>query len=120
MFLMGEKKNRGQSITLLGVLIIAIQLFDIAVHILTNQVELIRIASNVLIMFWVSAPRFLSFSFSRKTSFAVLFVYLLLNLIFLFNNGLWNNGSPRIVFFMLITFTSLLSVLLIKKKATAK
>jgi len=117
---MGKNKNRNESIAFIGVLIIIVQLFDVAVHILSGQVEPIRIASNMLVMFWVSFATFLLYPFSQKISFAVLLIYFLLNLIFLLNNGLLNNGNPRVVFFILIALTLLLSVLLIKKKTTSK
>lgn len=111
----GDKKV-SQQLFILGLIIFFIQIFDIAVHVLSNQVELIRILSNILIMVWIISQVFLSLSMNRVIGIGALTIYLILNIIFLFLEGMLNPyGGYRIVFFILIVMTSLLSILLMSK-----
>lgn len=98
-----------------GFAIILIQLFDAAIHIATDQLEPIRITANIIIIVWVIAAltgwikeRF------RHTFLAVIGLYLLLNLIFLAQNGLTNpeqGGAVRTTLFFLVFLTVALSSL---------
>ncbi len=98
-----------------GFAIILVQLFDAVIHIATDQLEPIRITANVIIIVWIIAAltgwikeRF------RNASLAAIGVYVLLNLVFLAQNGLTNpeqGNAPRTVFFLLVILTVALSSL---------
>ena len=100
----------------LGIVIVLIQLFDIIIHVSTNQAEPIRITSNVIIIAWIVAALadWLKERF-RNISIAAIGTYLILNLIFLAQNGLTNpgqGGALRITLLLLVSSTLTLSVLL--------
>ena len=85
--------------------IISVQSFDILVHFLADDLEFLRVLSNIAI--------FLSVRFFTKHNKVVVYVgglslYLLLNVIFLFTVGLYNDGSLRIVLFVLLVITAVL------------
>ena len=97
----------------LSVGIIGIQLFDIAVHVATDQLEPMRVASNILIMVWVTA----SLAGRGREHFVPTAVgaiggYFLLNSLFLATEGLQNAGEPRTMLFLLVCSTVALSILL--------
>ena len=97
--------------------IVGIQLFDIVIHIVTDQIELMRIASNVIIMTWVSALLLgRSSAHSRLVSYGALIMYAILNTLFVAMYGVTNpaqDGALRIVLFVLVFFTIALSVWMI-------
>ena len=107
--------NLSNSSKWFGFAIILVQLFDAAIHIATDQFEPIRITANVIIIVWIIATltgwikeRF------RSYSLAAIGVYLLLNLIFLAQNGLTNpeqGGALRTTLFLLVFLTVALSAL---------
>ncbi len=102
--------NNHVSTTLwLGLAIALVQLFDIAIHVATNQVEPLRILSNIIILLWVAAGvlGWLKARF-RPTAVAAVSAYLLLNLIFLALEGVTNEaqgGDLRVMLFVLISLT---------------
>ena len=101
--------------TLVGFAIVLVQLFDIVIHVATDQAEPIRITANVIIMVWVAAALmgWLKERF-RSVSLAAVGAYLVLNLIFLAQNGLTNpeqGGALRTTLFLLVILTVALSAL---------
>lgn len=107
----------------LGIAIILIQLVDIIIHVATDQAEPIRITSNIIIMSWNVA---LGMNWlgkqARPISFATIGTYLILNLIFLSQNGLTNpeqGGTVRMALFLLVFLTVVLSALLTLRMSTS-
>ncbi len=107
--------NLSKSSKWFGFALILVQLFDAVIHIATDQLEPIRITANVIIIVWIIAAltgwiqdRF------RSSSLAAIGVYLLLNLVFLAQNGLTNpeqGGALRTTLFLLVFLTVALSAL---------
>jgi len=92
----------------ISILIISIQILDIIVHFLTNQLETIRVQSNIVIMMWTIflfiQTRALSKSIITTISISI---YLILNLLFIFQNGIVNSqsGDFRIALIMFVLLT---------------
>ena len=108
---------------LLGVAIILIQLFDIIIHVSTDQVEPIRITSNIIIIVWIiiALIGLLKERF-RGISIAAIVTYFVLNAIFLAQNGLTNpeqGGALRITLFVLVLLTVTLSALFTLRSSTS-
>ena len=105
--------STNKTIWRLGIAVLLIQLFDIAIHVAADQVEPIRIAANIIIGAWIG----LVFWGNMGTKFAVISqtamsVYILLNIVFLNIAGTTNpaqNGAPRIMLFALVTITTVLT-----------
>ncbi|HCK65418.1 MAG TPA: hypothetical protein DHW49_04075 [Anaerolineae bacterium] len=103
--------------TPLVITISLIQIFDILIHAGTNQIEIIRILSNVIILLWLAISA--SGKLNLKFSLVPLAFYLFLNIIFLAQNGLTNpqqGGELRIILFVLVISTVLFSGVYIKKQ----
>ena len=103
-----------------GLAIALVQLFDIVIHIATNQVEPIRILSNIIILLWVAGGMmgWLKVRF-RPTAVGAVGAYLLLNLIFLALEGVTNEaqgGGLRVMLFVLIALTVALSALWVSRQ----
>ena len=94
-------------------LLISLQIIDITVHVLSNQIEPLRILANALIIIWfIQIYKYNS----KNISYLVITIYLGLNTLFLILNGLSNSGEPRIFFWISISLTSLISTLITNKK----
>ena len=108
---------------LLGVAIILIQLFDIIIHVSTDQAEPIRIASNIVIIVWIiAALAGWLIERSRTISIAAISTYVVLNVMFLAQNGLTNpeqGGALRTTLFLLVFLTVTLSALFIFRTSTS-
>lgn len=99
-----------------GTGIAVIQLADIIIHAATNQLEIIRVSSNLVILLWLAVvmlnrykTKFLQISISS------IGLYVVLNYIFLAREGLTNpeqGGSLRITLFLLMFLTVTLSALM--------
>jgi len=93
-------------------LIIVVQLFDIAIHAATDQLELLRVLSNLIILIWVFLLLVNNLR-ERAKSLALVFIgaYLGINLIFLALEGLTNpnTGALRSMLFVLVILTAALS-----------
>lgn len=103
----------------LGVGIALVQLFDILIHAITNQLELIRVISNVIILLWlgsVSTGKFgAKFPQTAFGAIGAISAYLVLNIIFLALEGVTNavqGGGLRVMLFLLVFMTTILSSLL--------
>ena len=100
----------------LGIGIVVIQLFDIAIHATTDQLEPLRVVSNLIILAWVLAM--MSGKLSEKIKSGTLGsigAYLGLNIIFLALEGVTNPnqaGELRVMLFLLVILTVVLSTLL--------
>lgn len=98
---------------IIGVVIIFVQLFDIVIHAATDQLELLRVASNLIILVWVLLilAGKLSAQIKRAT-LGSLGVYLGFNLIFLVLEGFTNpnTDAPRTILFLLVVLTTAFSL----------
>ncbi len=103
----------------IGMLIIVIQIMDIIIHLLTNQFELTRVISNGCVIAWVYLLQFNvhKIVFNLVTSIT-LSIYIILNGLFLLENGLVNpnNQSLRIMLFMFVLSTIILVIILTIKE----
>lgn len=98
---------------ILGIGNTLIQLFDIAIHVATDQTEPIRIASNIILIVWLVAVA----SGKIGAKFVQVAVgsiggYLVLNIIFLMQEGITNpnqGGALRTMLFLLVFLTVALS-----------
>lgn len=105
----------------LGIGIVLVQVFDIAVHVGTNQIEPIRIASNLVVLVWTAAVM----AGRINTRFALtaggtILVYLAFNILFLLREGLTNpnqGGALRVTLFVLVGVTVGLSTLLASRRS---
>lgn len=104
---------------IIGGSIALVQVFDIIIHAITDQLEFLRVTSNIIILIWlVLLFRRQAGEDARFTSFGVIGFYLLLNLFFLFQEGFTNpeqGNAPRTMLFILVTLTSILSLILASK-----
>ena len=101
---------------LLTIAIALVQIFDIFIHAATDQLEFLRVTSNILILGWLGLAatgklnkKFLGVSVSSVG------LYLLLNFLFLLQEGFTNpeqGGAPRTMLFLLVLLTVGLSALL--------
>jgi len=110
-----------KSTLLLVISIALIQIFDIIIHAATNQIEIIRVASNLIILLWLGISA--SGKFNQKFSLAPVAFYLILNIIFLTQNGLTNpqqGGELRIMLLVLVISTVLFSGVYIKNDGKVK
>ena len=107
-----------------GLVIALVQLVDIALHAATNQLEPLRVSSNLVILLWLAISLFgrlgdkfrpvlgTGTAFARWLALAFPGTYLLLNLVFLALEGVTNpeqGGALRITLFGLVTLTTALS-----------
>ncbi|MBI2330673.1 MAG: hypothetical protein HYU84_00575 [Chloroflexi bacterium] len=98
----------------LAIGIVLIQILDILIHAATDQL------SNVVILVWPAIV--LSGKFNAKflqAAISSIGLYLILNGIFLAREGLTNpeqGGEPRVMLFVLVILTALLSIILAFKR----
>ncbi|CAJ1433343.1 unnamed protein product [Effrenium voratum] len=93
---------------------IVVQFLDIMVHVATDQVEILRIIGSVAIMIWAgiwAGLRCGGASFPKMMPVlwlcwaAIALIYLVLNIIFLIEEGFTNDGRPRITLFLFVIAT---------------
>ncbi len=106
---MTKPKNSTTLLKTLGIAIALLQLFDIAIHAATNQLEFLRVTSNVIILLWVAVPA-LKWRNAKGVLAAISAVgaYLILNLVFLAGEGLTNpeqGGGLRVMLLLLVFLT---------------
>jgi hypothetical protein len=92
----------------ISILIISVQILDIIVHFLTNQLEMIRVQSNIVIMMWTIFLFIQTRAFSKSMITTIsISIYLILNLLFIFQYGLVNSlsGNLRIALIMFVLLT---------------
>ena len=79
----------------------------------TSNVGAVGILANALVIIWfIQIYKYKS----KNLSYLVTTTYLGLNTLFLVLNGLSNNGEPRIFFWISISLTVLISILISNKK----
>jgi CDP-diglyceride synthetase len=97
------------------ILLALLQIFDIIIHAATNQLEPLRVTSNLVILIWLAAVAFRKIEISfRTTSLGAIGLYLLLNIAFLMREGFTNpeqGGELRIMLFVLVFLTTLFSTI---------
>ena len=92
-------------------LIILIQVADTTVHVLANQIEPLRITANIIIIIWLLLP---SKNLTKSISLGSISLFAILNIYFLSQFGITNEGSPRIFFWGAVISTLALSGYFIK------
>jgi len=112
-----QQQPRLQAVSkVLGGGILVIQLFDIAIHAATDQIEPLRVASNLIVMAWVALV--MAGIIREKVVLAVfgsVGTYLALNGLFLLREGVTNpaqGGELRVTLLLLVGVTLGLSALL--------
>ncbi|MBK8989838.1 MAG: hypothetical protein IPM39_27885 [Chloroflexi bacterium] len=113
---MRKQTNPSLILSILGITIALIQIFDIVIHATTNQLEPLRVIANVVILLWLAgvASGRLKARF-QPTAVVASCAYLVLNLIFLAREGIRNpeqGGELRILLFILMFLTVTLSFIL--------
>lgn len=111
-----KSANTATIVQALGFGIAIIQLLDLIIHAATNQLEIIRVTSNVVILLWLAfvASGKANIRF-RGIAIRSISLYLILNIIFLESEGLTNaepGGGFRVVLFLLMFLTLVLSAAL--------
>ncbi|MBX3010940.1 MAG: hypothetical protein KF832_05510 [Caldilineaceae bacterium] len=98
-----------------------IQLFDLIIHVVSDQIEPLRITANVIILLWVAlAARGGTKHQHPIIAGGAISLYLLLNLIFLTRAGLTNpaqGGQIRIMLLLLVGVTVALALGLRRQRA---
>jgi hypothetical protein len=109
-------KNTDAIVKTFGTGIAVIQLADIIIHAATNQLEIIRVSSNLIILLWLAVVILNRYKMKfLQISIGSIGLYVILNYIFLAREGLTNpeqGGSLRITLFLLIFLTVTLSALM--------
>lgn len=96
-----------------GIAIALVQLLDIVLHAATNQLEPLRVSSNLVILLWlaITASGRLGDKF-RWLAWAATGIYLLLNLVFLALEGITNpeqGGTLRVALLLFVLLTLVFS-----------
>ena len=111
------QKHTTTILKILGLGIFLLQLFDIIIHAVTDQLEILRVTSNIIILLWLAIAAAGKFSGKfPQIAMGSVGAYLILNIIFLAFEGVRNmeqGGELRVTLFLLIFLTTALSALLI-------
>ena len=113
---MQKKNNTTVVLKILGGGIVIVQLLDIMIHAVTNQLEPLRVSSNIVVLLWLAIMA--SARFNTKTLLMAVLsivVYSILNIVFLALEGVTNaeqGGELRVALFLLVFITVTLSSLL--------
>jgi len=100
----------------LGFGIAIVQTLDIVLHAATDQLELLRVTSNIVILLWLVTA--MLGKANRVMAVSTIGAYLLLNITFLAREGVVNveqAGGLRVTLFVLIFLTTALSITLTYK-----
>ena len=106
---MTQTNNTTPLLKILGIAIALLQLFDIAIHAATDQLEFLRVSSNVIVLLWLAVLA--SGKVNVKAGLAAISAvgaYLILNLVFLAREGLTNpeqGGGLRVMLLLLVFLT---------------
>ncbi len=101
--------NKTSALVIVAVLV-AVQLFDVAIHVGTGQAEPVRILSNVIIGLW--ALWSVLGTATAKSGLIAIIAYLGLNAIFVAMHGFTNpdqGGAVRMMLFVLVGVSALLA-----------
>lgn len=103
----------------LEIAVVAVQVLDIFIHAATDQMEILRVTSNIVILLWLAVLYLGKLrSSSLFASLGTIGLYFALNLVFLAREGLTNpeqGGAPRIALFILVFLTVVVSAFLTAK-----
>ncbi|WP_129633847.1 hypothetical protein [Candidatus Oscillochloris fontis] len=109
-------KNANAILKTLGVGIALIQLVDIFIHAATDQLEIIRVISNLVILLWLAVIMLNWYKIKfLQISISSIGLYVILNFIFLAKEGLTNpeqGGNLRTMLLLLAFLTVTLSGLM--------
>lgn len=107
------------SIRTVAIAIVLLQLVDVAIHMATSQFEIVRVIASAFLGGWAFAVLFLDF---KETGYTLgrraLVIYLVLNLFFVFENGITNpqlGGQLRILLIGLVLASAYLASMLLKR-----
>ncbi|QYK50312.1 MAG: hypothetical protein KF701_07910 [Anaerolineales bacterium] len=104
-----------KQIRTLGIVLVLVQLADVALHVATGQFEPMRVVASLLLAVWaLSAGKA-----SLAAGWGALAVYLGLNALFLLQNGVTNpeqGGALRITLFVLVLISTALTILIQRRK----
>ena len=110
-------KHTTRILKILGLGIVLLQLFDIFIHAVTDQLEILRVTSNIIVLVWLTITAAGKFNGKfLQIAMGSVGAYLILNIIFLAFEGVRNmeqGGELRVTLFLLIFLTTALSALLI-------
>ena len=102
---------------LLGIGVLLLQRFDIYIHTVIDQLEMLRVTSNAIVLLWLAIVASGKFNnIFLQIAASSVSAYLILNIIFLKLESVRNieqGGELRITLFLLIFLTTALSALLI-------
>ena len=111
------RKHTTTILKILGLGIFLLQLFDIFIHAVTDQLEILRVTSNIIVLVWLTITAAGKFNGKfLQIAMGSVGAYLILNIIFLAFEGVRNmeqGGELRVTLFLLIFLTTALSALLI-------
>ena len=111
------QKHTTTILKILGLGIALLQLFDIFIHAVTDQLEILRVTSNIIVLVWLTIAAAGKFSGKfLQISMGSVSAYLILNITFLALEGVRNmeqGGELRVTLFLLIFLTTALSAWLI-------
>ena len=114
---MSKSNHTSPILKITGIGIAVIQVLDILLHASTNQLEILRVSSNIIILLWLAvvASGRLNTKF-LVTAISAIGLYLILNIIFLTQEGVTNveqgggiRGTLFLLMFLTITFSALLT-----------
>ncbi|MBX3046313.1 MAG: hypothetical protein KF698_04895 [Anaerolineales bacterium] len=104
-----------KQIRTLGIVLVLVQLADIALHVATGQFEPMRVVASLVLAVWaLSAGRA-----NLAAGWGALAVYLGLNALFLLQNGVTNpeqGGALRVTLFVLVLISTALTILIQRRK----
>jgi uncharacterized membrane protein YozB (DUF420 family) len=114
---MSKQINQPRVLKAAGIGIAVTQILDIMIHAATDQLEPLRVSSNLVVLLWLAfmASGKLK-THSLRTAVVAILVYLILNVVFLALEGVTNanqGGQLRVMLFLLIFITVTLSSFLI-------
>lgn len=121
---MTTRPNRSQTNLILSGSIALVQLFDILIHAATNQLEPLRVATNLVVLLWVGlavSRKLQRWRWETAVSITTITLYLGGNLLFLALAGITNpaqGGALRVTLFVLVGLTLLLSAWLALRQSS--
>jgi hypothetical protein len=106
---MSKQFNPPMVLKAAGIGIAVTQILDIMIHAATDQLEPLRVSSNLIVLLWLAfmASGRLK-THSLRTAVVAILMYLILNVVFLALEGVTNanqGGQLRVMLFLLIFIT---------------
>jgi len=108
-------KFTNAALKITGIVIAFVQLVDILLHAAANQLEPLRVSSNVVILLWLAMMASGRLNVKPRLAAGIsVAMYLLLNLVFLALEGVTNpeqGGTVRVTLLVFVFITVTLSVI---------